>query len=108
MPRPRMMRRVGNEPGVTYFKPAGVPKSELEETVLTVDEYEAVRLGDLECNGQEEAAKSMAISQPTFHRLIISARKKIADAVINGKSIRIEGGNYTVKRGGWGRRQQHR
>ena len=94
MPRPRMIRKIGMEPGTTYFKPAGVPKAGLEENVLTVDEYEAVRLKDLEGIGQEEAAGKMEISQPTFHRLVSSARKKIADAIVNGKSIRIDGGNY--------------
>jgi predicted DNA-binding protein (UPF0251 family) len=105
MPRPRMRRMVGMEPGTTYFKPAGIPKSALEETVLTVDEYEAVRLKDLEGLGQDEAAGRMEISQPTFNRLVMSARKKLADAIVNGKSIRIEGGNYalTGTRRGFGR-----
>lgn len=66
----------------------------LEETVLTVDEFEAVRLKDLEGLEQEEAARKMRISQPTFHRLLIDARKKIADAIVNGKAVKIEGGNY--------------
>lgn len=96
MPRPRLCRRVGFEPGVTYFKPRGIPISELEESRLTVDEFEAVRLKDLEGLEQEEAAKKMNISQPTFHRLVLSARKKIADAIVNGKAIKIEGGNYKM------------
>ena len=63
---------------------------------MHVDEYEAVRLKDLEGLEQEDCAKKMNISQPTFHRLVLSARKKIADAIINGKAIRIEGGNYRI------------
>jgi predicted DNA-binding protein (UPF0251 family) len=98
MPRPRLFRRVGFEPEVTYFKPAGIRMIDLEESILTVDEFEAVRLKDLEGMEQEEAAKKMSISQPTFHRLILSARKKIADAIVNGKAIRIEGGNYMFAR----------
>ncbi|MBW3015730.1 DUF134 domain-containing protein [Candidatus Woesearchaeota archaeon] len=94
MPRPRRARRVNCEPDVTYFKPAGVRKSDLEESVLTVDEYEAVRLKDLEGFDQEKAAAKMAISQPTFHRLVVSAREKIADAIVNGKALRIEGGDF--------------
>ena len=94
MPRPRLCRRVGLQPNVTYFKPAGIRARELDEAVLTVDEFEAVRLKDLIGLEQEDAAKRMNISQPTFHRLTLSARKTIADAIVNGKAIRIEGGNF--------------
>jgi predicted DNA-binding protein (UPF0251 family) len=98
MARPKIDRRVHAEPNVTYFKPAGVRLTDLEESVLTVDEFEAVRLNDLEGLGQEKAAKKMHISQPTFHRLLSSARKKLADAIVNGKAIKIEGGNYKLVR----------
>lgn len=94
MARPMMCRRVRCNPDITYFKPRGVPMRELEESILRVDEFEAVRLKDLEGLEQEECAKKMSISQPTFHRLVVSARKKIADAIINGKAIKIEGGKY--------------
>ncbi len=96
MSRPRLCRRVQCEPFVTYFKPKGIPLRKLEEVVLTVDEFEAVRLKDLQGMEQEECSRKMNISQPTFHRLIISARKKIAEALINGKAIQINGGNYKV------------
>ncbi len=96
MVRPRHCRKVEYEPQVTYFKPAGIPVVDLEETILTVDEFEAIRLKDLECLEQEECAKKMAISQPTFHRLIVSARGKIADAMVHGKAIKIEGGNFKM------------
>jgi predicted DNA-binding protein (UPF0251 family) len=96
MVRPRLCRRVKFNPDITYFKPRGIPLSELEEVVLPVDEYEAVRLKDLEGLEQEECAKKMKISQPTFHRLVLSARKKISDAIVNGKAIKIEGGNYKI------------
>lgn len=96
MPRPRLSRRVWFQPGVTYFKPAGIPIIALLETVLTVDEFEAIRLKDFEGMEQEQAAKKMKISQPTFHRLILSARKKVADALVNGKAIKIEGGSYKM------------
>lgn len=71
---------------------------DLEETVLTMDELESVRLKDLEGMEQEEAAKKMGISQPTFHRLVTEARRKIAGAIVKGKAIKIEGGVYTVTR----------
>jgi predicted DNA-binding protein (UPF0251 family) len=87
---------VGSQPNVTYFKPAGVRMIDLEETILTVDEFEAVRLKDLEGFEQEECARRMNISQPTFHRLILSARKKIADSIVNGKAIKIEGGDFEI------------
>jgi predicted DNA-binding protein (UPF0251 family) len=96
MPRPRLCRRVKFLPETTYFKPAGIPLRKLEEVVLTVDEFEAIRLKDLEGLEQEKAAERMKISQPTFFRLLDSARRKIADAVVKGKAIKIEGGSYKI------------
>jgi predicted DNA-binding protein (UPF0251 family) len=104
MPRPRIPRRVWFEPNITYFKPAGVRMISLEEVVLTVDEFEAIRLKDYERLDQTEAAKRMNISQPTFQRLYDSARKKIADALVNGKALRIEGGPYRIAGRGFRRR----
>ncbi len=96
MPRPKLCRRVCFPPGLTYFKPAGIRLVDLEETILAVEEFEAVRLKDLVGLAQEIAARKMGVSQPTFHRMISSARKKIADAIVNGKAIRIEGGAYQM------------
>lgn len=96
MPRPRRFRRIWFEPGVTHFKPAGVPLSGRQVAILTFEELEAIRLGDLLELTQEQAAKKMNISQPTFYRLLSAARKKVADAVVNGKAIRIEGGHYKM------------
>jgi hypothetical protein len=103
MPRPRRFRKVCFEPNVTYFKPAGVRMIDLEESILNVDELEAVRLKDLGGLDENTAAKKMNISQPTFNRLIASARKKIADAIVNGKAIKIEGGVYKMVGFGRGR-----
>ena len=103
MPRPPVLRRVWFSPCVTYFKPRGVGLSGLEETTLHIDELEAMRLKDLLGMTQSEAAKKMNVSQPTFHRLVLSARKKVADALVNGKAIRIEGGNVKMFRRGQGR-----
>jgi predicted DNA-binding protein (UPF0251 family) len=83
-------------PGVTYFKPAGIPLRTLEETILTVEEAEAIRLKDLEGLEQEEGAEKMNISRPTFQRVLASARQKLASALLNGKAIRIEGGNFEM------------
>ena len=106
MPRPLKFRRVGFRPGVNYFKPAGMPMGQIEEVVLTMGEFEAIRLKDVEDMDQEDAAKKMDVSQPTFNRILASARKKVADAIVNGKSIRIEGGSYKFvgpNRRGFGR-----
>jgi predicted DNA-binding protein (UPF0251 family) len=96
MPRPRIRRRIRFMPEVTYFKPAGVPMADLDESVLTLEEYEAIRLVDLEEIGQSKAGKQMKISQPTLSRLLKSARKKISKAIIQGKAIKIQGGTYKM------------
>ena len=92
MSRPIKCRHVQCHPDSAYFKPRAVPLAALEELVLTYDELEAMRLADLADLYQEEAAASMQISRQTFGNIIKSARKKIADALVNGKAIRIEGG----------------
>ncbi len=89
-------RRVASIPEVTYFKPAGIPYRTLEEVSLSVEEAEAIRLKDLEGLEQGESAKRMNISRPTFHRVLVAARGKLADALLNGKAIRIEGGNFEL------------
>jgi len=92
MPRPFRHRRVCCRPGSNYFKPRGIPLDALEEVALTMDEFEAIRLADLEERYQEDAAKKMKISRQTFGNIINSAHKKIADALVNGKALKIEGG----------------
>ncbi len=99
MGRKRCRRRIGFLPQVEYFKPAGIKLTDLEEVVIHHDELEALRLKDLMGEQQEEAAKRMGVSQPTFHRLLQSAHQKVADALVNGKAIRIEGGNVMVEPG---------
>jgi len=96
MPRPTKWRRVGFLPEITFFKPAGIPLHALEEVILSVEELEAIRLKDLEGLEQEDCAQKMQISRPTFHRILGAARKKLADALLNGKAIRIEGGNFEM------------
>ena len=96
MPRPRHCRRVAHLPQVTFYKPQGVPLSILQHIALTVDELEAIRLADLQGLYQEQAAEQMNISRQTFGRIIESAHKKIADALVNGKALKIEGGVYTM------------
>jgi predicted DNA-binding protein (UPF0251 family)/predicted Fe-Mo cluster-binding NifX family protein len=97
MTRPNNPRRVGFLPEAIYFKPVGAKIAHLEEIVLGNDEMEAIRLKDLLGMSQHEAAKEMHISQSTFHRLVLTARQKIADAFVNGKAVRIDGGNINVE-----------
>ncbi|MBZ9569779.1 DUF134 domain-containing protein [Patescibacteria group bacterium] len=89
MVRPIKPRRIMFDPNVTYFKPRAVPLSMLEEVDLGVDELEALRLCDLKGLGQIEAAKKMRISQSTLGRILTSARKKVTEALIEGKAIKI-------------------
>jgi predicted DNA-binding protein (UPF0251 family) len=96
MPRPEKCRRIENYPGVTYFKPAGIPIRDLEEISLSPVEIEALRWKEIENLDQEGGAQKMNISRPTFQRILASARYKIADALIKGKAIRIEGGNFEI------------
>jgi len=98
MSRPTKWRRVASIPEVNYFKPAGIPLRILEEVNLSVEEAEAIRLKDLESLEQESCAEKMSVSRQTFQRVLASARQKIADALLNGKAIRIEGGNFEMLR----------
>jgi len=94
--RPVKWRRVASLPQVFHFKPAAVPLHMLEEVCLSIEEIEALRLKDLEGLEQEACAKEMNISRPTFQRILGSGRQKIADALVNGKAIKVEGGNFEM------------
>lgn len=88
--RPKKCRHIGCEIDANYFKPRGIPLTELETVVLYTDEFLALKLSDLDGNYQTEAANKMKISRQTFGRIIESARKKVADALVNNKAIKIE------------------
>ena len=92
MPRPPRSRRVHGPPRFVSFKPAGVPRRMLEQVLLRVDQFEALRLADYEKLSQADAAEAMGISPATFSRLIESARYSLAQAIIEGKRLDIEGG----------------
>ncbi len=96
MVRPKRYRHVWHDVGFDYFKPRGVGLKELEEVNLNVEELEAIRLNDFLETEQITAAEKMKVSQPTYSRILKEARKKIADALINGKAIKIHGGVYTM------------
>jgi predicted DNA-binding protein (UPF0251 family) len=97
MSRPPKCRRVEFLPNVTYFKPAGMPLRDLEEVAMSVEEAEAIRLKDLEGLEQEQGAEKMNVSRATYQRILASARQKLADALLHGKAIKIEGGNFEMR-----------
>lgn len=99
MPRPQKPRIVREDMPVRYFKPRGIPLSELDEIVLTVDGLEALRLADAEGLEHAAAAELMGVSRPTFSRLIASARTAVATALARGWAIRIEGGAVQMASG---------
>ena len=95
MARPVKWRKIENIPTVPYFVPSEKDIDEIPGNVLKLEELEAVRLKDLEGLEQEECAQKMQVSRPTFQRILISAREKITDSLVNGKTLKIEGGNFT-------------
>lgn len=92
MVRPIINRLVRGKPVVTYFKPRGVPLSKLSDVILTEDGLEALTLADFEGLYQDEAAKRMGISRPTYGRILTQARRAVAEAISQGKALRIQGG----------------
>ena len=96
MVRPTKWRRIENIPKIPYFIPSDKDVAEVPENILKLEELEAIRLKDLEGLEQGECAQKMEVSRPTFQRILLSAREKIADSLVNGKVIRIEGGNFTL------------
>ncbi|MGB9907781.1 MAG: DUF134 domain-containing protein [Candidatus Saccharicenans sp.] len=92
MPRPFCRRRIGWRPGQSRFFPEGFDPTRVDLIGLTLDEFEAIRLADLEGLYQEEGARKMGISRPTFARILESGRKKVAEALVHGRGLVIEGG----------------
>jgi predicted DNA-binding protein (UPF0251 family) len=96
MARPRKTRTIGQDIGRRYYKPQGIPLWDLDETVVTLDGLEALRLADAEGLDQTTAAERMGISRSTFSRLLAEARRAVAVALTQGSAIRIEGGPIEV------------
>ncbi len=97
MSRPQKERRVKEPPKIQGMKPIGVPGKLLDKVILSIDEYEALRLADYEGMAHQNAADRMEVSRPTFTRLIEKARKKMAESIIEVKDLIIEGGTYSFK-----------
>lgn len=89
MSRPRLYRRVNFNPNVTFFKPQGIPMRLLSIVEMSIEEVEAYRLRYIEEMDQKQAASQMETSSSTYQRILYSANKKIADALINGKAIKV-------------------
>lgn len=98
MPRPKNNRIVHEPPLFSAFKPIGIRAAATEQISLSLDEFEALRLADQLGHSHAEAADEMEISRSTFTRLIEQARKKIADFLILGKFLVIEGGNVHFRK----------
>jgi len=96
MPRPPKCRLIQDPPQVNYFKPRGVPMTALEEVVLPLEGFEALRLVEIEGLDQDQASERMNVSRQTFGRILAAARKTLAEAVVLGRALRIEGGHYVI------------
>lgn len=99
MPRGKKCRHIGSKPNATYYKPKGIPLCELDEVSLSLDEFEAIRLADLERMDQVTAAGHMGISRATFGRILERAHRAIAEALVQGKAIAIENAEHCVLKG---------
>ena len=95
--RPQRYRWVEKIPEVTRFNPAGTSSGKSDQVNLTLDELEAIRLADLDGLYQEQAAKKLKVSRQTFGRIISSAHRRVADALVSGKSILIDGGEIMAR-----------
>lgn len=108
MPRPRKLRFVQGRPIVDAFIPNRMPPWGREEIILPIEDLEAIKLNDFQGLDQETAARMMNVSRQTFGRILTEARAIVADALVMGKILRIEGGNFEMPPGGRGRRRRGR
>ena len=104
--RPKKTRQVKCEPGERCFRPKCRPLREVEKVYLSIDEFEAVRLVDVEGLKHEKASEKMCVSRPTFSRIISAAHAKIGDALVNIKAIKIEGGCCNIQEKGGHEREK--
>lgn len=95
MARPRKFKRVCCLPEVTLYGPLDGTEL-LEDVIMTIEEYEVIRIMDYEGNNQEQCAELMGVARSTVQRIYDDARKKIADSLVNGKSLKIQGGDYKL------------
>ncbi len=105
MARPHCPRRIATLPGVVFFKPAGIPLRDLEERILPLDQFEALRLADVEGMPQLDAARLMGISRQTFSRILSCGRQTVATCMTQGMAVRIEGGVVRIDTKAKGRKK---
>ncbi len=98
MPRPKQDRKISNPPLMQGFKPYGIPRRSVSSVSLQYDEYESIRLLDYAGMNQDQAAEQMNVSRPTLTRIYEKARKTIAQALVEGKTIAIDGGNVQFEK----------
>jgi len=98
MPRPKSIREIEELPIVNWFKPVGIPLRQLNEMILTLDEIETIRLADAEGLYHAEVARRLNVSRSTASRILASARRKIAVALLQGYAIRLEGGVVKIRK----------
>jgi len=108
MPRPRKLRFVQGRPIVDAFIPSRLPPWGREEVILPIEGLEAIRLNDFQGMDQEAAARMMNVSRQTFGRILAEARAIIADALVMGKVLKIEGGRFDMPPRGRGRHRRGR
>ncbi len=108
MPRPRKPRFVDGPPLVDDFRPHPCKRKGIETVFLPLEGLEAIRLSDFEGLSQEESADRMNVSRATFGRILLEARKKVAEALVMGKMLRIEGGDFKLPPRGPMRRRRGR
>lgn len=97
MPRPIKPRWINGKPGTVFFIPHPFPDPRIEHVIVSLDELESLRLADHEDLSQEEAALEMNVSRATFGRIVRQARKKVAEALVTGKAILVEGGEIEFR-----------
>jgi len=102
MPRPMKPRWINGKPGTVFFVPHPFPDPRIEHVALSLDELEALKLADHEDLSQEEASVEMNVSRATFGRIVRQARKKVAEALVTGKAILVEGGEIEYRPPGRG------
>ena len=106
MPRPRKRRSIQGRPVVGAFFPDGTPPWGQGESILPLEGLEAIRLSDFQRLNQETAAAMMNVSRQTFGRILAEARASVADALVMGKILRIEGGHFDMPPRGNGRHRR--
>jgi len=101
MPRPRKHRHLMSEPQPAIYKPVGVPLRDVDCVALSPEELESLRLADLEGHYQEQAAEQMGVSRSTFQRTVIEARRKVAQALVEGMALQIQGATVRARLVRW-------